>query len=78
MTPPLSSAAIFWAPVVFALVAIFSAWVYYASRKGWPEKPAPAGRLYRCAGCGRVYVEPRRVPMSRCPVCDRLNEAPAR
>lgn len=73
-----ASSLVFWLPPVFALVAIFGAWLYYASRKGWPDKSYHHGRLYRCAGCGRVYVEPRQVPMARCPHCDHLNEAPLR
>ncbi len=72
------STAALWVPPVFALVMIFGAWIYYATRKGLPDNPWSAGRLYRCASCGRIYVEPRQVPMSRCPDCDRLNEAPAR
>ena len=62
-------------PLVFALVAIFGAWVYYESRHVWPEKPLAEGRLYRCAACGHVHVEARDVPVSRCPRCDRLNDA---
>lgn len=65
----------FVGPVVFALVAIFGAWQYYSSRSMWPQKPVAEGRIYRCAQCGHVYVEARDVPMSRCPRCDRLNEA---
>lgn len=66
---------VFWVPPVFALVALFGAWIYYAAREDWPDKPHRQGRLYRCSTCGRVYVEPRQVPMARCPHCDRLNEA---
>ncbi len=69
---------IFWAPAVFALVALFAAWIYYASRNRWLYKTPREGRLYRCAVCGRVYVEPLQVPMARCPHCARLNEGPAR
>lgn len=69
---------IFWAPAVFALVTLFIAWIYYASRNRWTDKPLHDGRLYRCATCGRVYVEPRQVPMARCPHCARLNEVPVR
>jgi hypothetical protein len=65
----------FLVPVAFALVAIFGAWIYYAARVPWPEQPLAEGRIYRCPGCGHVYVEGRDVPMSRCPRCDRLNEA---
>ncbi|HMP77713.1 MAG TPA: hypothetical protein PKE12_15565 [Kiritimatiellia bacterium] len=73
-----TSIVILWGPPVFALVAVFGAWIYYATRKAPPEKPLHDGRLYRCAACGRVYVEPRQVPMARCPACDRLNDAPVR
>ena len=62
-------------PVVLALVALFAAWIYYGARRLWPQKPLAEGRIYRCAACGHVYVEGRDVPMSRCPRCDRINEA---
>lgn len=70
------SALVFWVPPVFALVALLGAWLYYATRKSRPGTlHLHDGRLYRCAHCGRVYVEPRQVPMARCPHCDHLNEA---
>ncbi len=73
-----SSALVFWVPPVFALVAILAAWLYYAAREEKTRKSYDPGRLYRCVNCGRLYVEPRQVPMARCPHCDHLNEAPLR
>jgi hypothetical protein len=31
--------------------------------------------IYQCEHCRRVYVDERKVPLSRCPGCRRLNEA---
>ncbi len=73
-----ASSLIFWVPPVFALVAILSAWLYYAARDEQTRKSYGQGQLYRCANCGRIYVEHRQVPMARCPGCDHLNEAPLR
>lgn len=67
--------AVFVVPVVFALVGIFGAWIYYASRRSWHGSALGEGRLYRCSACGHVYEEARDVPTSRCPRCDRLNDA---
>jgi hypothetical protein len=62
-------------PLVIGLACLFGGWLYYAHRKLWSEKPMPRGRIYRCAGCGHVYVETRDVPMSMCSQCGRFNEA---
>lgn len=31
--------------------------------------------IYGCIECGHVYEDDRRVPLSACPRCGRLNEA---
>lgn len=67
-----------WLPAVFALVAIFATWIYLEFRPGWPYQATQKGHACRCRACGRVYVEPRRVPLSRCPVCGEVNETPSR
>ena len=59
----------------FNLLALLLAWLYYANRTLWPRNRRATGRIYRCAQCAHVYVDARDVPMSRCPQCDRFNEA---
>jgi hypothetical protein len=63
------------APVIFNLVALFGAWLYYSQRSSWPGQPIEQGKIYRCSSCGHVYVGARDVPMSRCPKCGTFNEA---
>ena len=62
-------------PLVFNLVVIFLAWVYYANRQSWSDAPNEQGRIYRCQSCGQVYVEGRNRPLLRCPRCGKMNEA---
>jgi ribosomal protein L37AE/L43A len=59
---------------LFALVGLFGAWIYYSVRTRWSHHALADDKLYRCKGCGNVYVEARDVPMARCPQCDRFNE----
>jgi hypothetical protein len=65
----------FLAPLVFNLVALLGAWIYYTSRTSWPGQPIEQGKIYRCSSCSHVYVGARDVPMSRCPTCGTFNEA---
>ena len=64
-----------WAPYVFSLVMVLAAWVYYALRGQGEPARAPGGRIFRCAGCGKVYGENRDRPFAGCPRCGRFNEA---
>ena len=59
----------------FNLLALLLVGLYYANRLLWPKPMAVPGKIYRCAKCNHVYVEPRDVPMARCPQCDHFNEA---
>ena len=59
----------------FNLLALLLVGLYYASRLLWPKPMAAPGKIYRCTKCKHVYVEPRDVPMARCPQCDHFNEA---
>ena len=59
----------------FNLLALLAGWLYYANRLLWPKPMAAPGKIYRCARCRHVYVDPRDVPMARCPQCHHFNEA---
>lgn len=59
----------------FNLLALLLIGLYYANRLLWPKPMAVPGKIYRCSRCNHVYVDPRDVPMSRCPQCDHFNEA---
>ena len=62
-------------PVAVNLVGIFALWLYYSRRNVWPARPLQRGKIFRCGGCGIVYVDGRDLPMARCPRCSVFNEA---
>ena len=62
-------------PVVFGLVALLLASLYYAIRQRVPYVPERFARIYRCFRCGHVYVDTRDIPMARCSRCGMMNEA---
>jgi hypothetical protein len=66
---------LFLLPLVFALVALFACWVYYAARRNARHIRTSQTRIYRCSVCQHVYVDARDVPLARCPRCGCLNEA---
>lgn len=70
-----SWAAMILLPLLFALVAVFACGLYYAARQEQPAKDGRRMRIYRCSVCHHVYVDPRDVPMLRCPRCSCMNEA---
>jgi hypothetical protein len=67
-----------WRPFVFALVAVFAAWLYYVLRRREERRPSEGGRVFHCARCGKVYGEDRERPFSGCPRCGHFNEAVGR
>lgn len=60
--------------LVFNLVMIFGAWLYYNLRDAQATSVIKSN-LYRCVKCSHVYVEGREVPLSQCPRCGHFNEA---
>ena len=60
--------------LVFNLVMILGAWLYYSQRDTRIEAIVKSN-LYRCVKCAHVYVEGRDVPLSQCPHCGHFNEA---
>ncbi len=62
-------------PFLFALVALFTAAIYYTARRSARAERKTRARIYRCSACNHVYVDARDVPLARCPRCACLNEA---
>jgi hypothetical protein len=55
-----------------AIIVVF--WGYYRLFKS--NDPSPQNpNIYRCASCEYVYIDERKVPLSRCGRCGKLNEA---
>ena len=65
----------FLLPLVFNLVALIACGVYYAQRFGGARSQPTGQHIYRCTGCGHVYVDDRDVPLARCERCGRMNDA---
>lgn len=66
---------IFTMPLAFSLAVVVCAYLYYMIRREPGLRAPPPTHIYRCDSCGRVYADPRAVPMARCPHCGTLNEA---
>jgi predicted SprT family Zn-dependent metalloprotease len=54
-----------------ALLALLG-WCY--RRRGYHDLRSPKSHLYRCVTCRHLYIENRRIPLSKCPKCHTLNE----
>ena len=64
---------IFLAPPALAMLFLFLAAAYYRRRRPIRHKPSRA-IIFRCQRCLKVYLDQRRVPLSRCGNCGLLNE----
>jgi rRNA maturation endonuclease Nob1 len=70
---PILIQSIFATLFVLLLLVLF----YNQRRYAWKPKRRKE-KIYRCAGCGRIYSDRRNVPLSTCPECNQLNEAARR
>ncbi len=62
-------------PLLMNLAVIALCELYYGWRcRGVHREIRAAGRIYRCARCGRVYIDTRDVPLARCARCGCLND----
>ena len=61
-------------PLVFNLVVILGAWIYYTNRRAWSSRATSPRQLFRCGSCGHVYVVSQEYPTMQCPKCGRDNE----
>lgn len=61
-------------PLLVQLVclALFG-WLY--RKRSFRNVRIPKSNIYRCTNCKKVYIDPRVVPLSKCPKCLTLNEA---
>ena len=60
-------------PVLLQLLALtLLGWAY--RHRGYHDLRPPKARIFRCSGCRHIYIDSRRVPLSKCPKCARLNE----
>ncbi len=61
--------------VAAALAALLAVALGYEARRRRRQPRRGRARIYRCAACGHVYADPRRVPLAGCTRCGALNEA---
>jgi len=66
---------LFILPVVFNLVMVIGAWMYYSNRRLSQQRDSGEGKIYRCENCNLVYVERRLYPVLECPRCHHPNTA---
>ena len=66
--------SVLWIPVLFNLVIMAGAWLYYELRHAWSRRPAARSAVFRCSGCQAVYADDSGVPRIACPRCGRHND----
>jgi hypothetical protein len=42
--------------------------------RGYRHTRDPKANIFRCTHCRHLYLDNRRVPLSKCPKCHTLNE----
>jgi predicted Zn-ribbon and HTH transcriptional regulator len=52
-------------------VLMFLGWFY--RKRGYRQETKPKTNIFRCTSCKHVYIDTRRVPLSKCPKCNTLN-----
>ena len=54
------------------LVLFLLGWMY--RRRGYHDLRSPKAHIFRCTNCRHIYIDNRRVPLSKCTKCNTLNE----
>lgn len=64
---------LFLLPLFFQLLAlIYLGWRY--RKRGYHDLRSPRAHIFRCGNCRHIYIDNRRVPLSKCTKCNTLNE----
>jgi len=65
--------ALFLWPLFFLFMALLLlAWIY--RKRGVRFEKTKKANIFRCVSCKHVYIDTRRVPLSKCPKCNTLNQ----
>ncbi len=61
-------------PLLIALIIVVICAIYYTVKniRGFKKTNR---RIYQCNNCGRVYTDPRLIPVAKCPRCGESNES---
>jgi len=54
------------------LILLFLGWWY--RHRGYHNLREPKAHIFRCTTCSHIYIDNRRVPLSKCARCNTLNE----
>jgi len=54
------------------MVLIYLGWRY--RKRGYHDLRSPKAHIFRCTNCHHIYIDNRRVPLSKCTKCNTLNE----
>ena len=57
---------------VYFLALLAMGWVY--RKRGYRHVKTRKANIFRCDACHHVYIDTRKVPLSKCPKCNTLNE----
>lgn len=72
MTPG-SIQPLFLGPLALQLtVLLLLAWAY--RKRGYRHPRTLKTNIFRCVSCKHVYIDTRKVPLSKCPKCNTLNQ----
>ena len=63
----------FLVPLAVQLVFILLLGWFYRKR-GYHDLRQPKAHIFRCTTCRHIYIDKRRVPLSKCTRCNTLNE----
>jgi len=73
---PLTLPDIFLCLLLVHLGLVFAVTLYYSTRGvRWRPRRRAAPFIFRCASCGHVYMDRRKVPMAECGKCGHMNES---
>jgi len=64
---------LFLIPVAVQLLLLLLAGALYRKR-GYHDLRPPKVNIFRCTTCRHIYIDNRRVPLSKCTKCNTLNE----
>lgn len=65
--------ALFLVPLAIQLLFLALFALLYRGR-GYHDLRSPKARIFRCSHCRHIYIDNRRVPLSKCTKCNTLNE----
>lgn len=68
-----SYSSMFLFPLGVQFLVLMAVGFFYRKR-GVHDLRSPKARIFRCSHCRHIYIDNRRVPLSKCTKCHTLNE----